>query len=89
MYVHFVLQTQYQFECVFDEEASQKAVFDRVALPLVEDVLFGKNGLTRNISFYISDLIYPFLRFFYHNATTLVLIVNLFMCKGWTKTKFL
>ncbi|KAK2191666.1 hypothetical protein NP493_48g04060 [Ridgeia piscesae] len=39
------VETQYQFECVFDDEASQKAVFDRVALPLVEDVLFGKNAL--------------------------------------------
>ena len=88
MYFDFVLQTQYQFECVFDEDASQKAVFDRVALPLVEDLLFGKNGLSRNISF-ISVISYIIFYVFCHNATTMVLIVTLFMCKCWTKTKFL
>ena len=29
---------------VFDEDASQKAVFDNAALPLIEDLLKGKNG---------------------------------------------
>jgi hypothetical protein len=38
------LQTQHTFKCVFAENASQKAVFDAVALPLAEDVLHGKNG---------------------------------------------
>lgn len=37
-------QTQHTFKCVFAENASQKAVFDAVALPLAEDVLHGKNG---------------------------------------------
>lgn len=30
---------------MFAENASQKSVFDTVALPLVEDVLNGKNGM--------------------------------------------
>ena len=30
---------------MFDEESTQGAVFDRVGLPLVTDVLQGKNGL--------------------------------------------
>jgi hypothetical protein len=37
-------QVQYSFQRVFDEYTSQKAVFDTVAMPLVEDVLHGKNG---------------------------------------------
>ncbi|XP_076439064.1 kinesin-like protein KIF23 [Babylonia areolata] len=36
---------QYKFEHVFDEYASQKAVFEHIALPLVEDLIFGRNGL--------------------------------------------
>lgn len=36
---------QYKFEHVFDEYTSQKAVFEHVALPLVEDLIFGRNGL--------------------------------------------
>ncbi|KAK0057807.1 kinesin-like protein KIF23 isoform X2 [Biomphalaria pfeifferi] len=36
---------QYTFRQVFDETASQKAVFDQTALPLVEDLVAGKNGL--------------------------------------------
>ena len=35
---------QYKFQHVFDEDASQKAVFDNAALPLIEDLLKGKNG---------------------------------------------
>ena len=35
----------YTFSDVYDEEVSQKAVFDKLALPLVEDVVKGKNGL--------------------------------------------
>jgi len=35
---------QYTFQQVFDEYTSQKAVFDAVAMSLVEDVLHGKNG---------------------------------------------
>ena len=30
---------------VFDEDSTQGAVFDQVGLPLVSDVLQGKNGL--------------------------------------------
>ncbi|XP_046389850.1 kinesin-like protein KIF23 [Ischnura elegans] len=36
---------QYTFEHVFDEKCSQKEVFDRVAFPLVEGLISGKNGL--------------------------------------------
>ncbi|KAH9488564.1 Kinesin-like protein kif23 [Bulinus truncatus] len=36
---------QYTFRQVFDETASQKTVFDQTALPLVEDLVAGKNGL--------------------------------------------
>jgi len=35
---------QYTFQQVFDEYTTQKAIFDTVALSLVEDVLHGKNG---------------------------------------------
>ena len=37
-------EIQYKFQRVFDEYASQKAVFDYVALPLIEDLVHGKNG---------------------------------------------
>jgi kinesin family protein 23 len=40
-----IKESQYSFEFVFDENTSQKAVFEHIALPLVEDVLTGKNGL--------------------------------------------
>ncbi|XP_035825557.1 kinesin-like protein KIF23 isoform X2 [Aplysia californica] len=40
-----VKEYQYTFQNVFDEFSSQKAVFDRTALPLVEDLVAGKNGL--------------------------------------------
>ncbi|KAK7497855.1 hypothetical protein BaRGS_00010989, partial [Batillaria attramentaria] len=40
-----VKEYQYKFKHVFDEYASQKAVFEQVALPLVEDLIFGRNGL--------------------------------------------
>jgi kinesin family protein 23 len=33
------------FKHVFDDKATQKEVFDRVALPLVENLIHGKNGL--------------------------------------------
>ncbi|XP_071446033.1 kinesin-like protein KIF23 [Hetaerina americana] len=36
---------QYTFQHVFDEKCSQKEVFDRVAFPLVEGLISGKNGL--------------------------------------------
>ena len=32
------------FKQVFGPEVGQKAVFDRVGIPLVEDLLAGKNG---------------------------------------------
>ena len=37
--------TQYTFTGVFDENASQKTVFKTVTLPLIDDLLHGKNGL--------------------------------------------
>jgi kinesin family member 23 len=40
----FFSQVQNTFLKVFDEFASQKTLFDNVAMPLVEDVLHGKNG---------------------------------------------
>ena len=40
-------ETQYTFEYVFDEYTSQKALYDHCALPLVEDVIRGKNGKLR------------------------------------------
>ncbi|CAM1308649.1 pav (predicted) [Pycnogonum litorale] len=36
---------QNTFKYVFDENSTQKAVFDHVTLPLVDDLLKGKNGL--------------------------------------------
>ena len=39
-----MLQMQYTFQQVFDEFTTQKAVFDAVAMSLVDDVLRGKNG---------------------------------------------
>nr|XP_054752223.1 kinesin-like protein KIF23 isoform X1 [Lytechinus pictus] len=38
-------ETQHVFKFVFSEEYSQKAVYDSIALPLVEDLLHGKNSL--------------------------------------------
>jgi len=35
---------QYTYQQVFDEYTTQKAMFDVVAMSLVEDVLRGKNG---------------------------------------------
>ncbi|XP_059175032.1 kinesin-like protein KIF23 isoform X2 [Physella acuta] len=40
-----VKEYQYTFQKVFDEYASQKAVFDQIALPLIADLVAGKNGL--------------------------------------------
>jgi len=37
-------QAQYTFQQVFDEYSTQKAMFDTVAMSLVDDVLRGKNG---------------------------------------------
>lgn len=53
----FFLLKQYQFKfChVFDEYASQKAVFEYVSLPLVEDLVFGRNG---KIFFFLSVKFY-------------------------------
>jgi len=45
-------QTQYTFQQVFDEFTTQKAMFDTVAMSLVDDVLRGKNGMT--VCFYIN-----------------------------------
>lgn len=38
-------ETQCTFKQVFDEKSTQKNVFDIVALPLVENLIQGKNGL--------------------------------------------
>uniref|UniRef100_T1J4H1 Kinesin-like protein n=1 Tax=Strigamia maritima TaxID=126957 RepID=T1J4H1_STRMM len=38
-------ECQYAFKFVFEDAISQKALFDHVALPLVTDLLNGKNGL--------------------------------------------
>ena len=38
-------ETQCSFKHVFDTTAGQGAVFDRVGMPLVTDLLQGKNGL--------------------------------------------
>ena len=35
----------YTFNSIFDEETTQKACFDKLALPLVDDLIRGKNGL--------------------------------------------
>ncbi|GFY45747.1 kinesin-like protein KIF23 [Trichonephila inaurata madagascariensis] len=40
-----VKEVHYSFKEVFNAGASQKELFDRVCLPLVEDVLYGGNGL--------------------------------------------
>ena len=42
--IFVVLQTHHSFKFVFPENVSQKALFDHVALPLVDDLLHGKNG---------------------------------------------
>lgn len=41
----YIKDTQYTFSYVFDNDASQQTVFNNVALPLVDGVLHGKNGL--------------------------------------------
>ncbi|XP_064645209.1 kinesin-like protein KIF23 isoform X2 [Lineus longissimus] len=38
-------ESQYSYRFVFEETTSQKAIYDHVAMPLVEDLLHGKNGL--------------------------------------------
>merc|ERR1719189_848176 len=38
-------ETKYSFKGVFGEDVIQKECFDRVGLPLVDDLLHGKNGL--------------------------------------------
>lgn len=35
----------YTFNSIFNEEDSQKGVFDKLALPLVDELIKGKNGL--------------------------------------------
>ncbi|XP_061185396.1 kinesin-like protein KIF23 isoform X2 [Saccostrea echinata] len=40
-----IKEYQFTFQYVFDEYTSQKAVFDYVACPLVDDLIKGKNGL--------------------------------------------
>jgi kinesin family protein 23 len=38
-------EIRHTFKHVFDDKATQKEVFDHVALPLVENLIHGKNGL--------------------------------------------
>ena len=38
-------ELQHTFQHVFDDRATQKEVFDHVALPLVSNLIHGKNGL--------------------------------------------
>ena len=40
----YFFQYEFTFQYVFDEYTSQKAIFDYVALPLVDDLIKGKNG---------------------------------------------
>ncbi|XP_033725616.1 kinesin-like protein KIF23 isoform X2 [Pecten maximus] len=40
-----VKEYQYTFQYLFDEYSSQKKIFDYVAMPLMEDLINGKNGL--------------------------------------------
>lgn len=40
----YVLQTMHTFKQVFGADSSQTSVFDRIGVPLVEDLLSGKNG---------------------------------------------
>jgi len=47
-----MFQMQYTFQQAFDEYATQKAMFDTVAMSLVDDVLRGKNGM-RWFYFYV------------------------------------
>ena len=42
--VKFCFQTQHTFKRIYDEKTSQKVLFDSVALPLVDDLVHGKNG---------------------------------------------
>lgn len=46
-------QYQFTFQYVFDEYTSQKAVFDYVACPLVDDLLRGKNGKNTTCSHFV------------------------------------
>ena len=43
-------QRFYTFHNIFNEIESQKTVFDRLALPLVEDLIRGKNGKSLKIT---------------------------------------
>ena len=40
-----LIQTQHTFQHIFNEATGQREVFDRVSMPLVKDLLTGKNGL--------------------------------------------
>lgn len=39
-----ILQLVYSFTEIFDENVTQKQLFDQIGVPLVQDVLDGKNG---------------------------------------------
>lgn len=40
-----VKEIHYTFKYVFDENVSQKVLFENIAFPLIEDLIHGKNGL--------------------------------------------
>ena len=44
-------QTQHTFKKVYDEKTSQKVLFDSVALPLVDDLVHGKNGESQDLKY--------------------------------------
>ena len=48
----WIFQTQHTFKHVFDEGSTQEQVFDRIAFPLVVDLVQGKNG--NSVSLYIA-----------------------------------
>ena len=50
LFLLLFIQTQHTFRTVFDGKTTQKQMFDEIALPLVEDVIQGKNG---NCSMYM------------------------------------
>lgn len=39
------IETQHTFKKIYDEKTSQKVLYDNVAMPLVDDLIHGKNGL--------------------------------------------
>ena len=44
---YLFLQTQHTFKHVFSDSSTQEQVYDRIAFPLVADLIQGKNGIER------------------------------------------